>query len=203
MLFWTIPVPAWACFPRSRAWFKTYGSWQARQLEKTWFFFSSRPRPVWELSELSKLSKQTATTTTRKSETEEVCENTISTLIEFQRPFMAGQLQNYIANWQRITSDSFNAHCQIDFEDEPLLRSNIARPQYTFSKSEKLIIDNEIEKFPKIGIIEPSMYETCQVISPIFTRVKKDGSRRVIFNLKKLNKSVSYYHFKMDTLEAT
>ena len=94
--------------------------------------FRSRPRPVSELSELSELSKQTATIPTRKSVTEEVCESRISTLIEFQRPFMAGQLQNYIANWQRITSDPFIldvvAHCHIDFEDEPLLSSNIARP---------------------------------------------------------------------------
>ena len=45
------------------------------------------------------------------------------------------------------------------------------------------------------------MNETFQIISPIFTRVKKDGSHRVIFNLKKLNESVSYYHFKMDTVE--
>ena len=118
---------------------------------------------------------------------------------------MAGQLQNYIANWQRITSDpvilDVVAHCHIEFEDEPLLSSNIARPQCTFSTSEQIIIDNEIEKFLEKGIIEPSIYETCQVISPIFTRVKKDGSHRVIFNLKKLNESVSYHHFKMDTLE--
>ena len=91
-------------------------------------FFRTRPRPVSELSELSELSKQTATITTRKSVTEEVCENRISTLIEFQRPFMAGQLQNYIANWQRLTSDpvilDVVAHCHIEFEDEPLLSSN-------------------------------------------------------------------------------
>ena len=118
---------------------------------------------------------------------------------------MAGQLQNYIANWQRITSDPFIldvvAHCYIDFEDEPLPRSNIARPQCTFRTSEQIIIDNEIEKFLEKGIIEPSIYEKSQVISPIFTRGKKDSSHRVIFNLKKLNESVSYHHFKMDTLE--
>ena len=39
------------------------------------------------------------------------------------------------------------------------------------------------------------------MISPIFVRPKKDGSHRVIFNLKKLNEAVSYHHFKMDTLE--
>ena len=49
--------------------------------------------------------------------------------------------------------------------------------------------------------MEPSIYETYQVMYPILTCVKKDGSHRVIFNLKKLNESVSYHHFKMDTVE--
>ena len=130
-------------------------------MEGAWSFFRSRPRPVSELSELSELSKHTATITTRKSVPEEVCENRISTLIEFQLPFMAGQLQNYIANWQRITSDPFIldvvVHYHIDFEDEPLLRSNIARPQCTFSTSEQIIIDNESGKFLEKGIIESSI----------------------------------------------
>ena len=39
------------------------------------------------------------------------------------------------------------------------------------------------------------------MISPIFVRPKKDGSHRVILNLKKLNEAVSYHHFKMDALE--
>ena len=38
-------------------------------------------------------------------------------------------------------------------------------------------------------------------MSPIFVTPKKDGSHRVIFNLKKLNDSVSYHHFKLDTLQ--
>ena len=37
---------------------------------------------------------------------------------------------------------------------------------------------------------------------PLFLpRQKKDGSHRVKFNLKAVNASVTYYHFKMDTLE--
>ena len=44
---------------------------------------------------------------------------------------MAGQLQNYINNWQRITSDPFIndvlTHCHIDFEVEPLLSAGMCR----------------------------------------------------------------------------
>ena len=39
------------------------------------------------------------------------------------------------------------------------------------------------------------------ILSPIFVTLKKDGSYRVIFNLKRLNQSVSYYHFKLDNLQ--
>ena len=63
------------------------------------------------------------------------------------------------------------------------------------------MIDIKIEKFLENGIIELSVNKPGQIDSPIFTCLKKDGSQRVIFNLKKLNESVSYHHFKMDTLE--
>ena len=45
------------------------------------------------------------------------------------------------------------------------------------------------------------MFQEEQIISPIFLRPKPDGSHRVIFNLKSLNDSVVYQHFKLDTLE--
>ena len=34
----------------------------------------------------------------------------------------------------------------------------------------------------------------------LFTRPKKDGTHRVILNLKEFNKYISYYHFKIDSL---
>ena len=39
-----------------------------------------------------------------------------------------------------------------------------------------------------------------EFISPMFLREKKDRSHHMILNLKALNKSIVYYHFKMDTL---
>jgi hypothetical protein len=77
----------------------------------------------------------------------------------------------------------------------------MVRRQCNFAHAEQVIIDVEIDKLLKKGIITPSKPESAQFISPIFTTPKKDGSHRVIFNLKTLNKSVAYYHFKMDTLE--
>jgi len=76
-----------------------------------------------------------------------------------------------------------------------------SRPQCSFSESEQIVIDDELDKFLQKGIIKFSVPEDGQVISPIFTRPKKDGSHRVIFNLKRLNETVSHHHFKMATLE--
>ena len=69
-----------------------------------------------------------------------------------------------------------------------------------FSKEESDIISDEIIKLKSKGVIEPAEHEPGEVISGIFLRPKKDGSHRLILNLKELNKSVVYHHFKMDTL---
>ena len=92
-------------------------------------------------------------------------------------------------------------HCHIEFDWEPGICTSVARHFCSFAEIEQAIIDNEVEKFLLKGIVRLSSLEDGQVISPIFTRPKKDGSHRVIFNLKKLNKSVTYHHFKMNTLE--
>ena len=84
---------------------------------------------------------------------------------------------------------------------EYVLVQSVTRPFCSFTEIEQTIIDIEVEKFLLKGIIRLSSNEDGQVISPIFTRPKKDGSHRVIFNLKKLNESVTYHHFKIGTLE--
>ena len=38
-------------------------------------------------------------------------------------------------------------------------------------------------------------------VSGVFTRSKKDGSKQMILNLKRLNKCVDYKHFKMESLQ--
>lgn len=51
------------------------------------------------------------------------------------------------------------------------------------------------------GIIRPSQHELTEFISPVFLREKKNGSFRLILNLKEFNKFVAPYHFKMDNIE--
>ena len=46
-----------------------------------------------------------------------------------------------------------------------------------------------------------SVHEPDEFILNVFLREKKDGSYRMIFNLKNLNQRVAYHHFKMHTIQ--
>jgi len=54
------------------------------------------------------------------------------------------------------------------------------------------IIDLEIEKLLSKKVVAYSKHEPGGFISGIFTRPKKDGSKRMILNLKRLNLKVKH-----------
>ena len=68
------------------------------------------------------------------------------------------------------------------------------------SDAESQVTETEIEKLLNKGVIVGTDRETGDFISSVFLREKKDGSHRMILNLKALNKNIVYHHFKMDTL---
>ena len=70
-----------------------------------------------------------------------------------------------------------------------------------FPIEESLAIDNELKDLLEKGVIVECDRKKGDFVSPIFTRTKKDGKVRLILNLKKLNTSVEYKHFKMETLK--
>lgn len=122
------------------------------------------------------------------------------------KDFSAGQLYKYVSFWKSITTDYVILEAiqgvKIEFLDTPIPQK--WEPcQYSFSDEEKLIIHLEIDKLLRKGVlieIHPGKLEP-QYLSNIFTRSKKDGSCRLILNLKEINESVVYHHFKMDTLK--
>ena len=61
-------------------------------------------------------------------------------------------------------------------------------------------MDTEIEKLLSMGVVEKSMHQRDEIISPVFMVLKPDRSYRLILNLKKFNDSIQYEHFKMDNL---
>lgn len=63
------------------------------------------------------------------------------------------------------------------------------------------IIDAEIVKLSQKKVISKCEPSPGQYLSTVFTRPKKDGTNRMILNLKRLNADITFHHFKMDTLQ--
>ena len=87
---------------------------------------------------------------------------------------------------------------KVDFlEDVTPTSSNT---QHRFSPEESEFIAKELKSLMSKGVISLCSHEEGEVISPIFLREKGDGSFRLILNLKKLNTTVEFNHFKMETI---
>ena len=117
--------------------------------------------------------------------------------------FQAGQIKTKLNNWKRMTSDPEVLETvkglKIKFDGNPMMRSQ--KEQRYFSENENRAVDEEIEKLLKKKVIQKSCPETGQVVSPIFVREKKDGSHRMILNLKDLNQQVEYKKIEMETVQ--
>ena len=106
-------------------------------------------------------------------------------------------------SWRSITSDhsilEMVTGYSLEFDDMPF---QPAVPHSSFSKGEELIIAAEIKKLLEKGVTNGATHGADEYISTIFTRPKKDGSHRLILNLKNLNQFVTYQHFKMEYLQS-
>jgi len=91
-------------------------------------------------------------------------------------------------------------HYKIEFAQLPEQES--VPQEINFTPQEQIIIEEEISKLLKKGVITEASHCRGEYISTIFIRPKKDGGHRLILNLKKLNAYVEYHHFKMDTLRS-
>ncbi|CAB4016914.1 Hypothetical predicted protein [Paramuricea clavata] len=116
--------------------------------------------------------------------------------------FQSGQISKHIAKWHEITSDpevlDSVRGLHIEFSTEP---HQTYTPK-TYQTTHLAEVDNEIAKLLRKGIIEKSQHEPGEYISPIFLKEKKDGSYRMILNLKRLNAHVQYHHFKMESIQS-
>ena len=118
--------------------------------------------------------------------------------------FSAGRLKSHLAYWRSLTSDwnilSAISGVHLEFVDEvPPTRHDCV--PYRFDETKTAAIQAELDLMLKKGIIERTVREPQQFVSPIFTRDKKDGGLRIILDLSDLNESIQYHHFKMDTFE--
>ena len=120
--------------------------------------------------------------------------------------FKAGQVKHHLPLWESLTNDLIILdaikHHHIEFEVG--FPKQMARPnKIHFSPMEINIIDAEIAKLVSKEILTLVNHTPDSFISNIFIRPKKDGTHRMILNLKPLNEFVDYHHFKMDTFRTT
>ena len=118
--------------------------------------------------------------------------------------FVGGKLANHLAEWQSLTSDIYILNAirgySIPFTEMP---SQERAPRPIHMKPDEIDgLNLEINSFLNQGIIEECLpYEGGSYYSNLFTRVKRDGSLRVIINLKKLTPQIEKQHFKMETIK--
>ena len=117
--------------------------------------------------------------------------------------FKAAQIKARYQSWAKLTSDPDILQTvkgvKIQFESNPDTTAQSRQRQFTAEINKA--VDDEIQKLLKKEVIAESAFEPGQVISPIFVRPKKDGSYRMILNLKALNERVEYKQFQMETLQ--
>ena len=117
--------------------------------------------------------------------------------------FQGGQLKKYYENWKKYTKDHhilniIKEGLRLDFEQIPFQSGYRIHPR---SESETNIIIAEVTKLLKKGVIVKSKPEVGDFVSGVFTRDKKDNTKRMILNLKNLNSNVYYKHFKMESIQ--
>ena len=127
----------------------------------------------------------------------------VSNTINTPDNFVAGKISASFDTWQNITSDPWILNTvrgyEIEFEQQPV--QTCIPNQLSVSITEEKQINAEIKNFLAKGIIHKVNSKPGQYFSNIFIRPKKDGSVRLILNLKQFNANVEKIHFKMETLK--
>ena len=107
--------------------------------------------------------------------------------------FQGDNLRYFSKNWYKYTKDKYildivTNGLKLELNELPCQYS---KSNYPLSTKEKEVISTEIKKLLKKKVIVRSITEYNESISGIFTRNKKDGSKRMRLDLKKFNKFVN------------
>ena len=100
--------------------------------------------------------------------------------------FKVGQLSTFYFAWKDLTSDSEILETvsgqRIEFYQKPVQLNLPVQPNYLCQQGQ--VIDSEIQNLLNKGVIVESTHESNEYISPIFLRLKKDGSQPPDFKPK-------------------
>nr|CAH7765682.1 unnamed protein product [Callosobruchus chinensis] len=113
---------------------------------------------------------------------------------------MVGRLRNFLPKWKEITQDkrilSWILGLKIPFVIKPT--QSLQPSERHWSDSEKITLRASVQELLAMGAISKVSHCKGDFISSIFLRPKPDGSRRLILNLKSLNKFIRVEHFKLE-----
>lgn len=113
---------------------------------------------------------------------------------------LAGRLQHFIPEWEKITNSTFVLNnirgYKIPFCARPKpKKTHNAR---SYSLTEKAILNKIIQDLLNKGALNCCKREKGEILSPFFLRQKPNGDFRFILNLKHLNKHINPPHFKLE-----
>lgn len=112
--------------------------------------------------------------------------------------FIAGNLRNCYKTWSAITNDPYILEAIRGYKLE--LSQFPSQPSNTTNTGDIKTLRLETCKLVQAGVVKEVSHMNGEVISPVFLVPKKDGSGRMILNLKCLNQSIEYEHFKMSSI---
>ena len=116
--------------------------------------------------------------------------------------FLGGKLALFFDKWKAFPTDNWVLEHVLGVK-VGLENVNLPdRKEISFSETESRQIKDELDKLLLKKVIQKTKHVEGEVISNIFVRDKKDGTVRVILNLKEMNKLIEKTHFKMETLSA-
>ena len=88
-------------------------------------------------------------------------------------------MQQFVPAWKEISDDpvilDWVEHCHIEFIDNVPPVQKGGYKTINFNDSESAIIDAEIKKLLKKGVIVESAHSEGEFVSTIFLRLKKNG----------------------------
>ena len=115
--------------------------------------------------------------------------------------FKAGQVAAHFTAWRTLTNDKILLSDVLGAAVECIATPVQHKlPNQIFSEHEYPIVRQEVHKLLEKRVITKVSPIPGQILSNVSLRPKKDGTHRLILNLKRFNESVSHYHFKMDSL---
>ena len=90
------------------------------------------------------------------------------------------EVSSHVTSDPEILSLVTGAKLEFDWTIESL--PVLSRSQSTMNQSESTVIDCEVQTLLLRRVISQCEHDTGEVISPVFTRPKKDGSYRMLLN---------------------